>query len=78
MMEAAWEPGDAEQALAGVPAWSAAPPATVTAYAVASVRSWESAYARGRSSRVWLDIARAWAGHRAGLGAGRGMPGLGA
>jgi hypothetical protein len=57
MMEAGWKPADAEEALTGVPAWSEAPPAMVTAYATASVQSWEKAYRRGRSSLLWLDIA---------------------
>jgi hypothetical protein len=70
LMEAGWQPADAEHALASVPAWAEAPPSVITAYAISSVPSWEQAVARQPDNerlRAWGGIARHWADHRAGL-----------
>lgn len=70
LMEAGWEPADAERALVGVPAWAKVPPGVVTAHAASSVGSWERACRRrpdNEGLRVWLGIVRKWAEHRAGL-----------
>jgi hypothetical protein len=70
LMEAGWEPADADRALAAVPAWAEAPHGLVTAYAVSSVGSWERACRRqpdNKGLRVWLGIVRKWADHRAGM-----------
>jgi hypothetical protein len=69
MLEAGWEPPDAEAALACVPAWSSAPPRAVTAFAVANARMWDAAVERAATKvrRFRRDIAREWADHRARL-----------
>jgi hypothetical protein len=69
LMEAGWEPADAERALADVPAWAEAPPGVVTAYALSSVGSWERACRQqpdNKGLQVWLGLVRRWADHRAG------------
>jgi thiamine kinase-like enzyme len=68
LIEAGWEPADAEDALASVPAWAEAPPSVITAHAIASAPSWEKAAARQPGNerlRTWAGIARQWADHRA-------------
>ena len=67
LMEAGWEPADAEHALASVPAWAEAPPSVITAHAVTCVPSWESAVRRQPDNdglRRWLGLVRAWAEYR--------------
>jgi hypothetical protein len=67
LMEAGWEPADAEHALASVPAWAEAPPSVITAHAISSVPSWEQAVARQPDNerlRAWIGLVRAWADHR--------------
>lgn len=67
LMEAGWQPADAEQALTSVPAWTQAPPAAITTHAVTSVPSWEKAAARQPGNerlQAWAGIARQWAAHR--------------
>lgn len=69
MMEAGWEAPRAEQALAGVPAWAAAPPRAVAAFAAANARSWDAAVERapGEIRQFRAGIARQWAARRQGL-----------
>jgi hypothetical protein len=70
LMEAGWEPADAEHAIASLPAWTEAPPGVITAHAISSVPSWDKAVARqpgNQRLRDWAGIARRWADHRAGL-----------
>jgi len=70
LIEAGWEPADAEHAIASLPAWTQAQPSFITAHAIASVPSWEKAAARqpgNKRLQAWADIARQWADHRAGL-----------
>jgi hypothetical protein len=70
LMEAGWNPADAEQAIASLPAWAEAPPSFITAHAISSVPSWEKAAARQPGNerlRAWAGIARQWAHHRARL-----------
>ncbi|HUN32062.1 MAG TPA: hypothetical protein VMU95_08570 [Trebonia sp.] len=70
LLEAGWEPADAEHAIASLPAWTQAPPSVITEHAIASVPSWEKAAARQPANerlRAWAGIARQWADHRAGL-----------
>jgi hypothetical protein len=67
LMEAGWEPADAEHALTTIPAWTEAPPRVITAHAISSVPSWEKAAARQPDNerlRAWRGIARQWADHR--------------
>jgi hypothetical protein len=67
MTEAHWEPGDAEQALAGVPAWAGAPAGVVSAFADANLRLWDDAVERvsTKARRFRRDAARQWADYRA-------------
>ncbi|HTU74727.1 MAG TPA: hypothetical protein VMG38_14530 [Trebonia sp.] len=70
LIEAGWEPADAEHALASVPAWAEAPPSAITEHAISSVPSWEEAAVEQPDNerlRTWGDIARRWADHRAGI-----------
>jgi hypothetical protein len=70
LMEAGWQPTDAEHALASVPGWAEAAPSFITAHAISSVPSWEKAVARhpgNQRLRAWSGIARRWADHRAQL-----------
>jgi hypothetical protein len=70
LMEAGWQPADAEHAIASVPAWAEAQPSAITAHAISSVPSWETAAAKQPDNerlRAWAVIARRWADHRAGL-----------
>lgn len=69
LMEAGWEAGAAEQAVASVPGWDAAPPDAVQVFADAHVRMWDEAVA---SAPGWprdfrASVARRWASHRAGF-----------
>ena len=67
LMEAGWKPGDAESAVARVPAWADTPPSVISADAVSSIRSWERAVQRQPHNdglRRWLGLTRAWAEYR--------------
>jgi hypothetical protein len=69
LIEAGWKAAGAEHALACVPAWAEAPPGVVSAYAEDLALSFERAYQRRPSNqhrRLWRDITRRWADHRAG------------
>jgi hypothetical protein len=69
LMEAGWEAGAAEQAVAPVPGWDAAPPGAVRVFADAHVRMWDEATAAapGWPRDFRASVARRWADHRAGL-----------
>jgi hypothetical protein len=69
LMEAGWEPGAAEQAVASVPGWNTAPPGAVQVFADAHVRMWDEAVAAapGWPRDFRASVARKWASHRAGL-----------
>jgi hypothetical protein len=69
LMETGWAPADAEQALAGLPTWTAAPPHAVSAFAEANARMWDRAVQRAATPpRTFRHrIARTWAAHRARL-----------
>jgi hypothetical protein len=71
MMEAGWEPGEAEQALADVPAWRDAPPDAVNTLASANARMWDAAVEQAPTKvrKFRRDIARKWAAHREQTGA---------
>jgi hypothetical protein len=79
LLEAEWEPGAAERAVAVLPAWRDADPRHVDVFARANVAMWDEALAESPGwPRDWrAGKARAWAEYRAGLAAGRGAPGLG-
>lgn len=66
MMEAGWEPGDAEKALTGIPAWDKAPSDAVTAFSAANARMWDQAVERADTKvrRFRADVANRWAEHR--------------
>jgi hypothetical protein len=67
MMEAGWEPADADDALKAVPAWAEAPRNAVDELARAAVREWEQVMKRGPVHEVWqfrADVARKWAEYR--------------
>lgn len=67
MMEAGWEPADADNALKAVSAWAEAPPRAVDEHARANVREWDAVTARGPVHKVWqarAAVARAWAKYR--------------
>jgi hypothetical protein len=66
LMESGWEPGTAEQAITGLPAWDTAPPGAVREFASANARMWdEAAAAPGWPRDFRASIARQWASHRA-------------
>lgn len=69
MMEAGWDAAAAEKALAEIPAWDAAPPLAVGAFAEANARSWDAAVNEVPSKvrRFRAAVARAWASHRAAI-----------
>lgn len=67
MMEAGWEPGDADEAMTEVPAWRDAPPRAVTEFARAGSREWKAVLARGPVHAHWefrADVAFRWAAYR--------------
>jgi hypothetical protein len=67
LMEAGWEPADADNALQAVPAWANAPRHAVDEYAAASVREWEHIMGRGPVHPMWqrrADLARSWDNYR--------------
>jgi hypothetical protein len=67
MMEAGWEPADADNALKAVPVWASAPRHAVDELASASVREWEQVMERGPVHKVWqfrASVARKWAEYR--------------
>jgi hypothetical protein len=68
MIEAGWEPADADTALQTVPAWAGAPRQAVDELAFASVREWEQVMKRGPVHKMWqlrASAARSWASYRA-------------
>lgn len=69
LMEAGWKPDAAEQAVASVPGWDAAPPRAVSVFADANVRMWDEAVAAapGWPRDFRASVARRWASHRAGF-----------
>lgn len=69
LMESGWEPGAAEQAVAPVPGWDAAPPQAVSVFADANARMWDEAVAAapGWPRDFRASVARRWASHRAGF-----------
>jgi hypothetical protein len=70
LIEAGCKPADAEQALAGIPAWAEAPRRAVTEYAAANAQSFDRAYRQrpgNQHRRHWREITRTWADHRATL-----------
>jgi hypothetical protein len=67
MMEAGWDPADADKALQAVPAWASAPRRAVDELARAQVREWDAVTAQGPVHDVWkfrARIAREWAAYR--------------
>jgi hypothetical protein len=67
MMEAGWDPADADNALRAVPAWASAPRRAVDELARAQVREWEAVTAQGPVHDVWkfrARISREWADYR--------------
>jgi hypothetical protein len=67
LLEAGWEPADADDALKAVPAWANAPRHAVDELAFATVREWEDAMKRGHAHPMWqlrASVARAWASYR--------------
>jgi hypothetical protein len=67
MLEAGWEPADADNALKAVPAWASAPRHAVDELAFATVREWEHAMERGHAHPMWqlrATAAREWASYR--------------
>jgi hypothetical protein len=73
MTGSGWEPGAAEDALSGVPGWTAAPLGAVTAFAETNMRMWDRAVERAPTGarKTRRDIARVWADHRTGCRTGR-------
>jgi hypothetical protein len=69
LMEAGWDPADAEDALAGVTAWATAPPRAVSAFAETNAVMWDRAVDRAptRARTFKHRIARHWASHRSRL-----------
>jgi hypothetical protein len=68
LMEAGWQPADADSALKAVPAWAGAPRADVDECAAATLREWDQVMARGPLHKMWqlrAATARAWAAYRA-------------
>lgn len=66
LMEAGWEPAAAEDAVAVLPAWRAAPPRALAAFATANARMWDEAVAAapGWPRDFRSGIARRWADWR--------------
>jgi hypothetical protein len=67
MLEAGWEPADADNALKAVPAWASAPRYAVDEYASATVREWDQAMKRGPLHKMWqlrASVSRTWASYR--------------
>jgi hypothetical protein len=67
LIEAGWEPADADNALKAVPAWENAPRHAVDELAFATVREWEHAMQRGHAHPMWqlrASVARTWASYR--------------
>jgi hypothetical protein len=66
LMEADWEPWPAEQAVAALPAWRAANPLHIDAFAQATVGMWNEVLAENPGwPRDWrAGIARTWASYR--------------
>lgn len=73
LLLAGWNPADAEQALASIPAWTGAPPGAVTAYALSHADSWDDIHRKrpGNHQRLWRDATRAWADYRQARNASR-------
>ncbi len=70
MMEAGWEPADADNALKAIPAWVNAPLHAVDELAFATVREWDHVMGQGPVHEVWqfrAAVARTWADYRAAL-----------
>jgi len=69
LIEAGWNPYDAQAALTSIPAWRDAPPAAIRAHAAANLRMWDDAVQRAptKTRKFRRDAARAWADHHAGL-----------
>jgi hypothetical protein len=69
LMESGWEADAAEQAVASVPGWDAAPPGAVQVFADAHMRMWDEAVAGapGWPRDFRASVARRWASHRAGF-----------
>jgi hypothetical protein len=66
MMEAGWQPADADNALKTVPAWASAPRNAVSELARATVREWNQLIGQRPAREVWqfrASTARAWASY---------------